>query len=75
MVPADLSVAGFDDTPAALTAAPPLTTVRQPIFQMAAAAAEMLIKGEWDPAGSEAPPSRLLPFELVVRESTAPPKG
>ncbi|WP_374469989.1 LacI family DNA-binding transcriptional regulator [Phenylobacterium sp.] len=74
-VPADLSVAGFDDTPAAMTSVPPLTTVRQPIFQMAAAAAEMLIRGEWDPADPGPAPSRLLPFEIVVRESTAPPRG
>jgi LacI family transcriptional regulator len=74
-VPADLSVAGFDDTPAAMTSVPPLTTVRQPIFQMAEAAAEMLINGEWDPAAEAEPPSRLLPFELVVRESTARPRS
>jgi LacI family transcriptional regulator len=72
-VPADLSVVGFDDTPAAMTSTPPLTTVRQPIFEMAAAAAEMLINGEWDPRADGKPPSRLLPFDIVIRESTAPP--
>lgn len=74
-VPTDLSVAGFDDTPAAVSSTPPLTTVRQPIFEMAAAAAEMLINGEWDPSEPGRPPSRLLPFHTVVRESTAPPKA
>ena len=72
-VPTDLSVVGFDDTPAAMTSTPPLTTVRQPIFEMAAAAAEMLINGECDPLIAGEPPSRLLPFDIVVRESTAPP--
>ncbi len=73
-VPDDLSVAGFDDTPAAVSSAPALTTVRQPIFEMAAAAAEMLINGEWDPAKPGHPPTRLLPFDVVIRESTAPPR-
>ncbi len=73
-VPEDLSVVGFDDTPAASTMAPQLTTVRQPTFEMARAAAEMLISGECDLAGGGKPPSRLLPFEVVVRESSAPPR-
>ncbi len=68
-------MAGFDDTPAAMCSIPPLTTVRQPIFEMAAAAVEMLINGEWDPLSAAEPPSRLLPFDIVVRESTAPPPG
>jgi len=74
-VPDDLSVAGFDDTPAAVSSTPPLTTVRQPIFEMSAAAAEMLINGEWDPSEPGRPPSRLLPFHIAVRESTAPPRA
>jgi LacI family transcriptional regulator len=74
-VPADLSVAGFDDTPAATTTAPQLTTVRQPIFGMAKAAADMLISGEGDMGRGGRPPARLLPFEIIVRESTAPPGG
>jgi LacI family transcriptional regulator len=45
-VPSDLSVAGFDDTPTARVVWPPLTTVRQPINEMAAAAAYILISGE-----------------------------
>lgn len=73
-VPTDLSVAGFDDTPAAMTSTPPLTTVRQPIFEMAAAAAGMLIEGAWDPSDPGPPPARELPFDLVVRESTAAPR-
>ncbi|MET0273713.1 MAG: LacI family DNA-binding transcriptional regulator [Phenylobacterium sp.] len=74
-VPAELSVVGFDDTPAAMTSIPPLTTVRQPIFEMAAAAAEMLINGECEPVTGGKPPSRLLPFDIVVRESTGAPNG
>jgi LacI family transcriptional regulator len=74
-VPADLSVVGFDDTPAATTVAPRLTTVRQPIFAMAEVAADMLIAGggKWPAPGR--PPSQLLPFDIIVRESTAPPRA
>ncbi|MEO8115155.1 MAG: substrate-binding domain-containing protein, partial [Phenylobacterium sp.] len=74
-VPADLSVAGFDDTPAASAIAPQLTTVRQPIYEMAHAAADMLIFGAGEGRRSARPPARLLPFDIIVRESTAPPRG
>lgn len=70
-VPETLSVAGFDDTPGAKVVWPQLTTVRQPIQAMAAAAADLLLSG--DLKGEDgAVPSRLLDFELVVRESTGP---
>ena len=70
-VPETLSIAGFDDTPGAKITWPQLTTVRQPIAAMAGAAADMLLTGvSWEEG--EAPPSKLLDFELVVRESTGP---
>lgn len=71
-VPRDLSVVGFDDTPSAQIVWPQLTTVRQPIVEMAAAAADLLISGEARRgAAAGAPPSRLLDFEIIVRDSTA----
>jgi LacI family transcriptional regulator len=70
-VPETLSVAGFDDTPGAKVVWPQLTTVRQPIQAMAAAAADLLLSRATAGEG-EGPPSRLLDFELVVRESTGP---
>ena len=70
-VPAALSVAGFDDTPGAKVVWPQLTTVRQPIKAMAAAAADLLLSGAARFEGP-IPPSRLLEFELVLRESTGP---
>ena len=70
-VPETLSVAGFDDTPGAKVTWPQLTTVRQPIAAMAGAAADMLLTGaSWDEGA--APTSRLLDFELILRESTGP---
>ncbi|KFG91674.1 LacI-family transcriptional regulator [Sphingobium herbicidovorans NBRC 16415] len=66
-VPGQLSVVGFDDTPASLTAWPPLTTVRQPLAEMGAAVIDALINGP-----AEAPAFR---FELVPRDSSAPPGG
>jgi LacI family transcriptional regulator len=74
-VPGDLSVVGYDDTPAATTVAPQLTTVRQPIFAMAGTAADMLIAGGGKRPAPGRPLSHLLPFEVIVRESTAPPRA
>jgi len=75
-IPTDLSVAGFDDTPTARVVWPPLTTVRQPINEMAAAAADILISGEARRAmDDKLPIRRMLDFELIVRQSCAPPKA
>ena len=70
-VPEDLSVVGFDDLPIARWVSPPLTTVRQPLIEMAEAAAEVVLalaRGE-EPAQVRVE----LATELIVRESTAPP--
>jgi DNA-binding LacI/PurR family transcriptional regulator len=42
-IPEDLSVVGFDDLPFSRWAVPPLTTVRQPLTEMGAAAAELVL--------------------------------
>lgn len=65
-VPDDLSIAGFDDTDLARLLWPPLTTVRQPITEMASEAAGLLF-------GRAAPGLRPMAHEIVVRESTAMP--
>jgi len=72
-VPAELSLVGFDDSPAAEMASPPLTTVAQPHEEKGRLAAEWLIEAV--EAGTGAPERRraILPTELVVRGSTAPP--
>ena len=70
-IPEDLSVVGFDDTPVARLAAPPLTTVRQPLREMGAVAVRTALRL----AAGERPYSHHveLATELVVRRSTAPP--
>ena len=70
-IPEDLSVVGFDDLPVARWVGPPLTTIRQPLFEMAVAAAELVLAL----ARGEQPIQTRLEFatDLVVRESTAPP--
>jgi len=70
-IPEDLSVIGFDDLPVAQWVGPPLTTVRQPLMDMATTAAEMVVAMA---GGAEPAQTRVeLSTELVVRESTAPP--
>lgn len=70
-IPHDLSVVGFDDVPMAQWVSPPLTTVRQPIADLAALAVRTLLA---QPDGLELPKGRVeLPTTLVVRGSTAPP--
>jgi len=69
-IPEDLSVVGFDDLPVATWVGPPLTTVRQPLIQMAVAGARLVLRL----ANGEHPSQTRveLATELVVRESTAP---
>lgn len=70
--PEDLSVVGFDDVPVAAWAAPPLTTIRQPLAAMAATAFRMLRAGE---SGTAQADHVELATSLVVRDSTAPPRA
>ncbi|MFC3350392.1 LacI family DNA-binding transcriptional regulator [Streptomyces echinoruber] len=70
-VPEDLSVVGYDDVPLAQWSSPALTTVHQPLRQMAEEATRMLLR----PARSGTAALRLeLATHLVVRHSTAPPR-
>jgi LacI family transcriptional regulator len=70
-VPAEMSVVGYDDLPFARRLGPPLTTVRQPKYELGQAAAELLLD-EARPDHSH----REIRFQptLVVRSSTAPPR-
>jgi DNA-binding LacI/PurR family transcriptional regulator len=67
-VPDDIAVVGFDDSSAALACRPPLTTVRQPLEEMAARLGQMLLAriAQTEPA---APTSVIFEPELIVRRS------
>lgn len=69
-VPTDLSVVGFDDTPGARWADPPLTTVRQDLVRKGRLAGELTLLLL---AGRRPPKPTILDIELIVRQSTAPP--
>jgi len=71
-VPADISVTGFDDVPLAAHNRIRLTTVRQDAATMGARAAELLIAAVNE--GRHVEQRVLLRGELIVRESTAPPR-
>ncbi|WP_231686054.1 LacI family DNA-binding transcriptional regulator [Arthrobacter sp. ZBG10] len=72
LVPRDLSIVGFDDIAQAALTSPPLTTVRQPLAQMAAMAVGILTE-QREGAVSAAPTALEVATELVVRGTTAPP--
>jgi LacI family transcriptional regulator len=71
-VPGDVSVAGFDDIRSAALAFPALTSVYQPAYDVGRTATTQLL--HYVSAGELPPASRhILPVELRVRASTAPP--
>ena len=70
-VPADMSIAGFDDLPIAQYVNPMLTTVRVPADEMGSSAAKRLIFAMRTRTCSTA---RIV-YRLVIRESTAVPRG
>jgi LacI family transcriptional regulator len=73
-VPSQLSIVGFDDTPLATSIWPALTTVLQPVAEMARQATELLLQEiqERHEGRTLGPRQLILRFELVLRESTAP---
>ncbi len=74
-VPEEIAITGFDDVPLARYTMPPLTTVRQPIYEMGAQAARQVLDGlrareegrEWLPV------KVVLPNTLVIRQSCGCP--
>jgi LacI family xylobiose transport system transcriptional regulator len=72
-IPGDVSVVGYDDLAIANWAWPPLTTIRVPLAKMAEQATHLVTRLRAEP---ELAFSRVeLATSLVVRESTAPPRG
>ena len=69
-VPEDVSVVGFDDTPESGYFLPPLTTVRQDFGEVGRRSVELLLSlADGEPVDRHV----IVPAELVVRASTAPP--
>ncbi|MET7742510.1 LacI family DNA-binding transcriptional regulator [Streptomyces sp. NPDC005385] len=64
-VPEDVSVGGFDDSPAATAVTPALTTIRQPWDRISAEMVRVLLAQ----IGGEDPAAVILPTELIRRES------
>jgi LacI family transcriptional regulator len=62
-----IAVTGFDDIPEASLESNSLTTMRQPLYEIGRAAAEIMIKREGKP--SKKPVQVLLPMELILRKS------
>jgi LacI family transcriptional regulator len=69
-IPDEISITGCDSTDLGATQTPALTSIRTPIHEIGRAAAEQVI-ARLEGGTIESPP--LLPFELMLRASTAPP--
>lgn len=70
-VPDEMSLIGFDDMEGSALTEPPLTTIRQPVFDIGFRATELLI--QQIESGQRVEQRILLPTELVVRATVAPP--
>ena len=66
-VPDNLSVVGFDDIDMASYTMPPLTTIRQPRFELGQRAMQMMLNF----LDGKEPENQIVPTELVVRQTTA----
>ncbi|WP_417069568.1 LacI family DNA-binding transcriptional regulator [Niveibacterium terrae] len=65
-VPEDISLIGFDDLPSSSYTTPPLTTIRQPVYEMGCQAARALLSL----IAGKSVSLELPPLELVIRETT-----
>jgi DNA-binding LacI/PurR family transcriptional regulator len=73
-VPDDVSVVGYDDIPEAAHLLPPLTTVRTDFAEIGTRSLRLLLH-RIDADREPPPASSLVPVDLVVRRSSAPPRG
>jgi LacI family transcriptional regulator len=71
-VPQQLSITGFDDVELSAQVDPPLTTISIPAAEIGRGAADYLINAI---AGMPIPKSVQLPYRLIIRASTAPPRA
>ena len=70
-IPEDLSIVGFDDVQTAAFLGPALTTVKQPLQDMARTAVRMLVEAMKE--GDVLQPHVIMPTSLIVRGSTSEP--
>ena len=74
-VPRDLSVVGFDDSSAATTVWPELTTISQPIAAMANTAIDVLVRGiRRNDSTTRVLSDHVIAHRLIVRDSVARPR-
>jgi DNA-binding LacI/PurR family transcriptional regulator len=66
----DVSLIGFDDVPMAAHTNPPLTTIRQPIYDIGAQLVDMLINHISNNDNGAPGLSRLIEPDLILRDST-----
>jgi DNA-binding LacI/PurR family transcriptional regulator len=72
-VPRDLSVVGWDDSPTAAAARPPLTTIGQSLHEQGLTCARLLLAATRDELGPD-DLVHLAPWQLITRKSTGPPR-
>jgi LacI family transcriptional regulator len=65
-VPDDISLVGFDDLPGSSYTTPPLTTIRQPLYDIGRIATHALLRI----INGQPPEGEVPPLELIVRETT-----
>ena len=73
VIPDDLSITGFDDTPVSALIWPPLTTIHQPIQEMGYKAVELITDQIKNRRPGPAGHNEVLEHSIVERQSTAPP--
>ncbi len=72
-IPEDIAIIGFDDAPISSAIWPTLTTVAQPYLEMARRSVQILQKSGDRPKASDTQERHVLPYDIVMRETTQLP--
>ncbi len=73
-IPVDMALVGYDDVEFASVLATPLTSIRQPKYELGRAAVELLLDEAQNPSSHQHKHIVYQP-ELIVRESSNPVKS